>query len=48
MQIASLEDLVAVKNDLAAGDTVRLTIYRGGNYYYVDVVLMDQISPEIY
>lgn len=46
--ITSLDDLVRAKNDLTAGDTVRLTIYRSGNYYYVDVTLMDQISPEIY
>ena len=46
--ISSLEDLVGAKNDLVAGDTVTLTVYRGGKYYYVDVVLMDQISPEIY
>jgi len=48
IQISSLEDLVAVKSDMTAGDTVRLMVYRGGSYYYVDVVLMDQISPEIY
>ena len=46
--ITSLDDLVRAKNDLTAGDIVRLTIYRSGNYYYVDVTLMDQISPEIY
>ena len=48
VQISSLEELVAAKNNLTAGDAVTLMIYRGGNYYYVDVVLMDQISPEIY
>ena len=48
IRITSLEDLVGVKNDLQAGDTVTLTIYREGKYYYVEVVLMDQISPEIY
>lgn len=46
--ISSLNDLVTAKNDLVSGDTVELTIYRGGSYYTVDVVLMDQISPEIY
>ena len=46
--IGSLDDLVRAKNDLTAGDTVRLTICRSGKYYYVDIVLMDQISPEIY
>ena len=46
--VHSLDDLVSAKNNLVAGDEVRLTIYRNGNYYYVDVVLVDQISPEIY
>ncbi len=46
--ISSLEDLVAAKNDLVAGDVVLLTIYRNGKYYQVEVELMDQISPEIY
>ena len=46
--IQSLEDLVAAKNDLTAGDLVTLTIYRGGAYYKAEVELMDQISPEIY
>ena len=46
--ISSLEDLVAAKNDLVAGDVVLLTIYRGGKYYQAEVELMDQISPEIY
>lgn len=46
--ISSLDDLVSAKNGLVSGDTVELTIYRGGSYYNVSVVLMDQISPEIY
>ena len=46
--ISSLDDLVSAKNSLTAGDTVTLVIYRGGQYYKVEVVLMDQISPEIY
>ena len=46
--VHSLDDLVSAKNDLVAGDEVRLTVYRGGSYYYVDVLLVDQISPEIY
>ena len=48
MAVNSLEDLVAAKNDLTAGDLVTLTIYRGGSYYKAEVELMDQISPEIY
>jgi len=47
-QITSLDDLVRAKSDLKAGDTVTLTIYRGGKYYEVDVVLMDQTSPDLY
>ena len=46
--IDSLEDLVAAKNDLSAGDQVTLTIYRGGRYYEVKVTLMDQISADLY
>lgn len=46
--ISSLDDLVAAKSSLTAGDEVELTIYRGGSYYSVRVTLMDQISPEIY
>ena len=46
--ISSLDDLVAAKNGCTAGDTVRLTIYRNRNYYFVDVILMDQITPDIY
>ena len=48
VNISSLDDLVSAKNSLTAGDTVTLVIYRGGQYYKVEVVLMDQISPEIY
>ena len=48
VNIGSLDDLVSAKNSLTAGDTVTLVIYRGGQYYKVEVVLMDQISPEIY
>ena len=47
-EISSLDDLVAVKNGCSAGDTVRLTVYRNRKYYYVDVTLMDQITPDIY
>ena len=48
LPISSLEDLVRAKSDRLAGETVRLTIYRSGSYYHVDVVLVDQIRPEIY
>lgn len=46
--ITSLEDLVRAKNNLVAGDVVKLTIYRNKQYYSADVTLMDQVSPEIY
>lgn len=48
IDIASLDDLVKAKNGYSAGDAVRLTIYRHGSYYYVDIELMDQIKPDIY
>ena len=46
--ISSLDDLVRVKEGREAGDTVRLTVHRGGRYYYVDITLVDQITPDIY
>ena len=47
-KISSLDDLVMAKEGYAAGDTVRLTVYRQGRYYHVDITLMDQITPDIY
>ena len=47
-KVSSLDDLVAAKDGYEAGDVARLTIYRGGRYYYVDITLMDQITPDIY
>lgn len=41
-EISSMDDLNTVKNQHTAGDTVQLTIYRGGQKYNVDIVLMDQ------
>ena len=41
-QVTSVDEMNTVKNDFSAGDTVTLTIYRGGQYYAVDVILMDQ------
>lgn len=46
--ISSLDDLVRAKDKSVAGDTVRLTIYRAGRYYYADITLIDQITPDIY
>ena len=48
VSISSLEDLVRIKSDCTAGDSVQLTVYRGASYYQVTVELMDQISPDIY
>ena len=47
-KVSSLDDLVTAKEDSVAGDTARLTIFRAGRYYYVDITLMDQITPDIY
>ncbi|MBP3634788.1 MAG: trypsin-like peptidase domain-containing protein [Oscillospiraceae bacterium] len=46
--VSSLDELVTVKNGYEAGQSVRLTIYRGRNYYYADITLVDQITPDIY
>jgi len=40
--IASLDELSAVKSQFSAGDTVTLTVYRGGQSFDVAVKLMDQ------
>ena len=40
--VSTIDELNTVKNDFSAGDTVTLTVYRGGHYYAVDVILMDQ------
>ena len=48
VEVHSLEDLVAAKENLSTGDTVKLTIYRGGGYYNVDIELIDQVTADIY
>lgn len=40
--ISSMDDLNTIKNQHTAGDTVQLTVYRSGQQYNVDIVLMDQ------
>ena len=40
--VTTNEELNTVKNQFAAGDTVTLTVYRGGQYYDVEVELIDQ------
>lgn len=39
-----MDDLNVVKNQFQAGETVNLTIYRSGELYSVDVVLVDAAS----
>lgn len=46
--ISSLEDLADAKSAYNTGDTVCLTIYRGGTYYQVNVELIDQVRSDIY
>ena len=42
--VTSMEQLNRVKNQFTAGETVTLTIYRGGTYYDVDIILMDRAT----
>ena len=42
--VTSMEQLNRVKNQFTAGETVTLTIYRGGTYYDVDIILMDRAN----
>ena len=39
--VASIEDMNAIKETMAVGDTLLLTVYRNGETFVVDVVLMD-------
>ncbi len=39
--VSTMDDLDLIKYQFEAGDTVNLTIYRAGEFYSVDVVLMD-------
>ncbi|MCQ2420278.1 MAG: trypsin-like peptidase domain-containing protein [Clostridia bacterium] len=43
-KVSSLEELNTVKNQFVAGDTVTLTVYRSGQYYDVDIRLVDQAT----
>lgn len=38
--------LGALRDGCAAGDTVTLTVFRNGNYFDLDVVLMDRVADE--
>ena len=42
VKVTNNEELNTVKNRFSAGDTVRLTVYRGGQYYEVDIELIDK------
>lgn len=39
--ITSMDELNEIKNDCRAGDTITLTVYRGGEILEFDIVLMD-------
>ena len=43
-EVSTLDELNTVKNQFVAGDTVTLTVYRSGQYYDVDVRLVDQVT----
>ena len=42
--VSTIDELNTVKNQFAAGDTVTLTVYRSGQYYEVEVRLVDQVT----
>ncbi len=42
--VTSIDELNRIKNQFSAGDTITLTIYRGGQYADVDVTLIDQAT----
>lgn len=44
IKVSSIDELNTVKNQYAAGDTVTLTVYRGGQYYSVEVLLGDRAA----
>jgi len=44
--ISDIDELNTYKNQFSAGDTVTLTIYRSGQYFDVDIVLMDQATAK--
>ena len=48
ISVSSLDGLALAKTDYEVGETVELTVFRDGAYYYVDVELVDQLSPDIY
>ena len=44
ISVTTMEGLNRVKNQFSAGDSVTLTVYRGGTYYNVEIVLMDRAN----
>ena len=42
--VTSIDELNRIKNQFSAGDTIDLTIYRGGQYFTVGVTLIDQAT----
>ena len=45
-RVTSIDELNRVKNQFSAGDTVTLTIYRRGQYFDVEVKLIDQATGQ--
>ena len=45
-EITSMNDLSSIINEYYAGDTVTLTVYRGGTYIAVDIVLSAQTDSQ--
>ena len=43
-EVSTIEELNTVKNQFVAGDTVTLTVFRSGQYYDVEVRLVDQVT----
>ena len=45
-RVTSIDELNRVKNQFSAGDTITLTIYRRGQYFDVEVKLIDQATGQ--
>lgn len=45
-RVTGPSSLGSLRDSYAAGDTVTVTIFRGGSYYDLDIVLMDRVADE--
>ena len=43
-QVSTIDELNTVKNQFSAGDTVTLTVFRGGEFYDLEIRLIDQAT----